>query len=82
MRIPHELRDEFAAEMPLIERLAQTNHEFRHLSERYEEINAQIHRIETDEEPTSDEVLERFKKQRLRLKDEITAALARLKHRM
>jgi hypothetical protein len=41
-----------------------------------------IYRIESEEEPTTDEVLERLKKRRLRLKDEIAAMLARLERRM
>ena len=40
------------------------------------------HRIEPEEEPTTDEVLERLKKQRLKLKDEIAAILTKLEHRM
>ncbi len=77
MRIPHELRDEFSQETKHIERLIKTDHEFGRLAARYEEINSEIYRIESEEAPTTDEVLERLKKRRLALKDEITTILRR-----
>jgi uncharacterized protein YdcH (DUF465 family) len=81
-RIPHDLPEEFPRETALIERLTKNNYEFRRLAERYDEVNRKIHRIESEEEPTTDEVLERLKKRRLKLKDEIAAVLAKLEHRM
>ncbi len=71
MDIPHELRDEFPQEISLIERMIRTNYEFRRLAERYDEVNRNI-----------DEVLARFKKWRLKLKDEIAAILTKLENRM
>jgi uncharacterized protein YdcH (DUF465 family) len=82
MHIPHELQEEFPQEVTFIERLKRTNHEFRRLAARYDEVNGNIYRIEADEEPTTDEVLEVLKKQRLKLKDEIAAVLAKLERRM
>ena len=82
MRIPHELPDEFPQEGKLIEQLTRTNYEFKRLVTRYDEVNGNIYRIESEETPTSDEVLERLKKRRLKLKDEISAILARLETRM
>ena len=79
MDIPHELRDEFPQEISLIERMIRTNYEFRRLAERYDEVNRNIYRIESGEEPT-DEVLARLKKWRLKLKDEIAAILTKLEH--
>ena len=38
---------------------------------RYDEVNRQIHRIEPEDEPTTNEILERLKKERLKLKDQI-----------
>src|SRR5262249_15920509 len=78
----HELRDEFPQEISLIERMIRTNYEFRRLAERYDEVNRNIYRIESGEEPTTDEVLARLKKWRLKFKDEIAAILTRLEHRM
>lgn len=82
MRISHGLRDEFPQEISLIERMIRTNYEFRRLAARYDEVNLNIYRIESGEEPTADEVLERLKKRRLKLKDEIAAILTKLEHRM
>jgi uncharacterized protein YdcH (DUF465 family) len=72
MRIPHELPDEFPDEAALIRRL--TSH--------YDEVNRQIYRIESEEEPTTDEVLERLKKERLKLKDQIAGMLTKIERRM
>jgi uncharacterized protein len=82
MHIPHELRDEFPQEISLIERMIRTNYEFRRLADRYDEVNRNIFRIESEEEPSTDEVLQRLKKRRLKLKDEIAAILTKLEHRM
>ncbi len=82
MHIPHELQAEFSADKRLLERLVQTNYLFRRLAARYEEVNTSINRIESEDEPTSDEVLERLKKQRLKLKDDIAALIAQMKSRM
>lgn len=56
MHIPHELPQEFPAEAPFIDRLMRTNYEFRRLANKYEEVNRNIFRIESEEEPTTDEV--------------------------
>ncbi len=82
MHIPHELTDEFPDETVLIGRLIKTNYLFRRAASRYDTVNRQIFRIESEEEPTADEVLERLKKQRLKLKDEIARMLTRTERRM
>jgi uncharacterized protein YdcH (DUF465 family) len=82
MHIPHELRDEFPQETSLIERMRRTNYEFKRLAIRYDEVNRNIYRIESGEEPTTDEVVERLKKRRVKLKDQIAMILTRLEHRM
>ena len=82
MHIPHELQDEFPGEALFIERLIKSNYEFRQLATHYDEVNRQIYRIESEEEPTADEVLERLKKQRLKLKDDIAALLVKLERQM
>ena len=82
MRVPHELSEEFPQEVSLIEQLRKANYEFRRLATGYDEVNRSIHRIESGEEPTSDEVLEKLKKRRLKLKDEITAILTKVERRM
>lgn len=82
MHIPHELPEEFREEVRFIERLAKTDYQFRQLTIQYDEVNKHIFRIESEDEPTTDEVLEDLKKQRLRLKDEIASALRKLERRM
>jgi uncharacterized protein YdcH (DUF465 family) len=82
MHIPHDLQDEFPGEALFIERLIKSNYEFGQLAIHYDEVNRQIYRIESEEEPTADEVLERLKKQRLKLKDDIAALLVKLERRM
>jgi uncharacterized protein YdcH (DUF465 family) len=82
IRIPHELQEEFPQEVRFIQRLMRTNYQFKRLANRYDEINGKIYRIESEEEPTSDEVLERLKKQRLKIKDEIASMLRKLELRM
>lgn len=82
MRIPHELQDEFSDLAPLIERLVKTNYAFQRLAAAYDEVNHHIWRIESEDEPTSDEVLEKLKKRRLLLKDDIAALLTKELRRM
>jgi uncharacterized protein len=82
IHVRHELREEFPREARFIEQLTRTNHHFRLLVTRYDEVNQSIHHIESEELPTTDEVLERLKKQRLKLKDEIAANLKRFENRM
>ncbi len=81
MRIPHELTEEFSDQVPLIEQLAETNYEFQRLAAAYDEVNRHIWRMESENEPTSDQVLEKLKKRRVLLKDDIAAALAEAQHR-
>ncbi len=82
MHIPHELSDEFPDETALIARLGKTDYLFRRLAGRYGEANRAIFRIESGDEPTADDVLERLKKQRLKLKDQIARMFARVERRM
>jgi uncharacterized protein YdcH (DUF465 family) len=62
MHIPHELPEEFPDETALIERLARDNYVFKRLAVRYDDVNRQIHRIESEDQPAEDAVLERLKK--------------------
>jgi hypothetical protein len=75
MHIPHELPEEFREDMRFIERLAKSDYQFRQLTTEYDEVNRHIYRIESEDEPTTDEVLED-------LKDEIASALRKLERRM
>jgi uncharacterized protein YdcH (DUF465 family) len=82
MHIPRKLTDEFPDETVLITRLTKTNYLFRRAASRYDTVNRQIFRIESEEELTADEVLERLKKERLKLKDQIARMLTRTERRM
>lgn len=68
---PHELAEEFPGDVETLHKLKLENAHFNKLSDEYHDINRQIHRIETEVEPASDETLEDLKKQRLSLKDQI-----------
>ncbi len=73
--VPHELHEEFPEQAARIHELKGSNAHFARLADRYHELNREIHRIESDVEPTSDEFAEQLKRERLALKDEIFALL-------
>jgi len=72
---PHELHEEFPEHADRIHTLKTENAHFLRLANEYHALNRDIHRAETDIEPTSDDHLEEMKKQRLKLKDEIFGML-------
>jgi uncharacterized protein YdcH (DUF465 family) len=74
--VPHELHEEFPEAADALHNLKTSDAHFARLSDEYHTVNREIHRIETDVEPASDEVLEDLKKKRLYLKDQIAAMLA------
>ena len=74
--VPHELHEEFPDAADALHALKTTNAHFTRLAEAYHSVNREIHRVETQVTPASDEALEELKKQRLHLKDEIAAMLA------
>lgn len=73
--VPHGLHEEFPQAASTISKLKIGDAHFARLADRYEHLNREIHRVETDIEPASDERLESLKKERLKLKDEIAAML-------
>lgn len=72
---PHELAEEFPDQIELIHQLKNENGHFARLADEYHEINRQIHRHESRVEPVSDLTEETMRKQRLTLKDQISALL-------
>ncbi|MBO6757717.1 MAG: YdcH family protein [Roseibium sp.] len=74
--VPHELHEEFPDKTDAIHALKLSDAHFARLFDEYHTINREIHRVEAEIEPTSDAVLEDFKKKRLHLKDQIAAMLA------
>ncbi len=73
--VPHGLHEEFPKAAAVISKLKIGDAHFARIADRYEHLNREIHRVETDIEPSSDERLEQLKKERLKLKDEIAAML-------
>lgn len=72
---PHELADEFPDLVDKIHTLKTSDAHFARLADEYHELNREIHRIETDTEPTSDEYQTELRKKRMVLKDELYAML-------
>jgi uncharacterized protein len=68
---PHDLTEEFPDQRDRITELKTSDRHFARLVEEYNEVNRTIHRIETRVEPTSEDIEEELKRQRVRLKDEI-----------
>ena len=73
---PHDLTEEFPDDRDRISELKTSNGRFARLAEEYNEVNRQIHRVETRVEPASEDVEEELKRTRVRLKDEIAQILA------
>ena len=74
--VPHELAEEFPDKVDRLHELKTSNAHFARLSDEYHLINREIHRIESDVEPSSDERSTDLRKQRLLLKDQIAAILS------
>jgi uncharacterized protein YdcH (DUF465 family) len=72
---PHELTEEFPEAADKIHALKESNAHFAKLADEYHELNREIHRLETDVEPASDEYQTELRKKRMALKDEIYALL-------
>jgi uncharacterized protein YdcH (DUF465 family) len=77
--VPHELADDFPEDTALIARLKSDSAHFAKLVERYHVVNRQVHRVETDIEPCSDEQATTLRRERMHLKDEIAGHLSRAK---
>lgn len=72
---PHELAEEFPADVEKMHKLKQSNAHFAKLFDDYHAVNGKIHRAETDVEPMSDEHQAELRKQRLASKDAIAKML-------
>lgn len=72
---PHELAEEFPQQAEQMATLRQSDTHFVKLSESYHTVNRAIHRAETDVEPTSDDHMQKMRRERLALKDEIAGYL-------
>lgn len=72
---PHELAEEFPDRVEQMHTLKESDAHFARLSDAYHNINRDVHRAETDVEPTDDLHMSEMRKKRLALKDEIWALL-------
>jgi hypothetical protein len=72
---PHRLNEEFPAQIDALHALKQSDAHFAKTVDRYEEVNDKIHLAETNVEPADDMFIIEMRKERMKLKDEIAAAL-------
>jgi uncharacterized protein YdcH (DUF465 family) len=72
---PHELAADFPEFADKIHTLRTSDAHFAKLADTYHQINRDVHRAETDVEPTSDDHLAEMRKERIALKDELFALL-------
>jgi uncharacterized protein YdcH (DUF465 family) len=72
---PHELAEEFPAEVEKISALKQTDAHFARLVEEYHDVNRAVHRAETNVEPVSEAHETDLRRRRMQLKDEIRRKL-------
>lgn len=72
---PHEIAEDFPEHVETISKLRISNGHFSNLMDAYHVINREVHRAETDVEPTSDVHLGEMRRKRMLLKDEIYAML-------
>jgi uncharacterized protein YdcH (DUF465 family) len=74
---PHELAEEFPQAVDKIHTLKTTDSHFAKLMDAYHEVNRAVHRAETGLEPVDDFTDQNMRKERMALKDEIAAILAK-----
>jgi hypothetical protein len=67
----HSLVNEFPEHRNIIHDLKISNRHFSHLFDKYNNVEHEVHRIESGAENTSDKYLEILKKERLKLKDSL-----------
>ncbi|MGJ8585095.1 MAG: YdcH family protein [Marinosulfonomonas sp.] len=73
---PHELAEEFPEAVDKIHDLKQSDAHFARLVDEYHDINREVHRAETNVEPTDDLHMTEMRKERLLLKDQIWKMLS------
>lgn len=74
---PHELAEEFPDHVETMHRLKTEDAHFARLFDEYHEINRAVHRAETNVEPTDTAHENDLRRQRLALKDQLFAMLAK-----
>ena len=73
---PHTLAEEFPGQMDKIHALKVSNPRFARLLADYDEVNDEIHVVETNVKPATQEHETELRKRRLTIKDQIASALA------
>jgi len=73
---PHELSEEFPDKVTEISALKQSDAHFSRLVDEYHEVNRDVHRAETNVQPTDDLHSAELRKKRMILKDEIWKILS------
>ncbi len=68
---PHELAEEFPDHVALISSLKASDPHFARICDDYHKVNREVHRAETDIQPTDDFTIQDLRKKRLALKDEV-----------
>jgi len=74
---PHELAADFPEYAEKIQALKTSDAHFAKLYDAYHEVNRQVHRAETDVEPTGDAEIEAMRRERMALKDQLYALLSK-----
>jgi|TARA_R100001244_G_scaffold96522_7_gene72347 uncharacterized protein YdcH (DUF465 family) len=77
--VAHDLHAEFPNDGDILHDLKMSDQHFRTVSDRYHDINKEIHRIEAELEAASDDRSEELKKQRLLILDEVAAMISKAK---
>lgn len=77
--VAHELYAEFPEHSDLLHEMKMKDAHFQRISDRYHDVNREIHRIEAQIEAATDERLEGLKKQRLVMLDEVADMIASVK---
>jgi hypothetical protein len=72
---PHELAEEFPADVEKMHQMKLYNAHFAKIFDEYHSVNRAVHRAETDVEPTDDAHQNALRQTRARLKDEVAAML-------
>jgi uncharacterized protein len=72
---PHELAADFPEYVDQLHQLKESDAHFQKMADAYHALNREIHRAETNVEPTSDDHLTEMRKRRMVLKDDINALL-------
>jgi len=72
---PHQLAEEFPESAELLRALSAQDTHFVRLKQEYEDVNLQIHRMETNVEPAGEALQTVLRRKRMMLKDEIYAHL-------